>query len=70
MPHLSPEFWAILVVGALIWWAIADGINRIEKALDELGQSLRTIEHNSEKAPWVANEPEPYIGELGSESRT
>jgi hypothetical protein len=52
---MTPEFWAIIAVGALIWWAVTDGINRIEKLLVGIRESLNSIQNQGELAPWVAN---------------
>lgn len=70
MPHMTPEFWAIVVAGALIWWAVTDGINRLEKMLVEIHDSLLTIQGHGELAPWVANQPEPDISDLSDRKRS
>lgn len=65
---MSAEFWAIIIIGALIWWALVDGIQRIEKAMTQLSLSVENINSSVEKAPW-SRVPPPDISELLNKSR-
>ena len=65
MLHLSPEFWAIIGVGFLLWFALGCWMLRMEAILGRLEIHLSAIAEQGDAAPWVANQLEPHISELG-----
>jgi hypothetical protein len=65
MSHLSPEFWAIVGVGFLLWSTLAHWALRIEAALGRIETHLGALEQQGETA-WVVNQAGPDVSELGS----
>jgi len=60
---MTIEGWVIICIGALMWWALANRAQRIERVLTQIRALLGEVLRDGKLAPWVANQPEPHISE-------